>query len=359
LFALDQELHRTLVDGAIGGLDLAQLTSLAARRAARQVVVDRDGDVIAGRPYETVPAGVLERVRGSIQAHDSLPTLVPGEPSALVAPIATGRERYGLSLIYGAESGLTDDHEVILVSLASAAAIVLGREPEAGPETVNQVLRSLASLRDPESKSWTALALSDLSSGLRRLQRVARAELAARDLDGFVASEGDSLVVLIPGAEQALATSVIRSLRARTGSLVLRAGLGRGQSGAAGARRSSDQALAALGYADPGQTMLFEQIEIAVLLQGEPGWLEFATAQLGPLLGTRPDERELLHSLRTYLSCGRNAKAAARRLQVHRNTLQYRLRRIETLLGRALDDTEVLFSLDLACRILEAHENRR
>jgi purine catabolism regulator len=77
------------------------------------------------------------------------------------------------------------------------------------------------------------------------------------------------------------------------------------------------------------------------------------------LQGTRPDERELLHSLRAYLACGRNAKAAARKLQVHRNTLQYRLRRIETLLDRSLDDPDVLFLLELACRILDAQENRR
>jgi purine catabolism regulator len=359
LFALDQELHRTLVDGAIGGAGLAELTALAARRAGRQIVVDRDGEVLRGLQSQPVPEDVIERARAALRDRDSVPVLVPGAPGALAAPITTGREHHGIALVVGGPDELTDDDEVILVSLASAAAIILGREPDIVPESLPSMLLALGGLRDAETRLWLALAVTDGAQGSRRLRRAVRAELSAREIGAQAAADGETLIVLLPESDSALAGSVIRALRSRTGSSTLRAGVGRARPGSGGARRSAEQALAALARAGPGESTGYDAIEIDVLLSNEPGWSEFAAGQIGPLQGTRPDERELLHSLRAYLACGRNAKAAARKLQVHRNTLQYRLRRIETLLDRSLDDPDVLFLLELACRILDAQENRR
>jgi DNA-binding PucR family transcriptional regulator len=63
---------------------------------------------------------------------------------------------------------------------------------------------------------------------------------------------------------------------------------------------------------------------------------------------------DLLHTLRGYLLAGRNARAAAEALQIHRNTLPYRLRRIEEVLGVDLTDADDLFTLELAIRMRDA-----
>lgn len=58
----------------------------------------------------------------------------------------------------------------------------------------------------------------------------------------------------------------------------------------------------------------------------------FVSAQLGPLLAD-PLAGELIKTLRAYLRCGLSVARAARALHVHRHTLEYRLGRIEQLVG--------------------------
>ena len=60
--------------------------------------------------------------------------------------------------------------------------------------------------------------------------------------------------------------------------------------------------------------------------------------------------------LRETLESLDRQSVAADRLQVHRNTLQYRLRRIEQRLAVALDDSDTLFALELATRVLAAQQ---
>jgi DNA-binding PucR family transcriptional regulator len=57
----------------------------------------------------------------------------------------------------------------------------------------------------------------------------------------------------------------------------------------------------------------------------------------------------LAETLRIYLDSFGDVGAAAQRLQVHPNTVRYRVRRIERLLATSLADPEVrlLFSLGL------------
>lgn len=65
---------------------------------------------------------------------------------------------------------------------------------------------------------------------------------------------------------------------------------------------------------------------------------------------------ELIHSLETYLDAGASLTAASLLLGVHRNTLSYRLNRIEELLGQDLADARVRFLLQFA---LAAHRARQ
>lgn len=65
------------------------------------------------------------------------------------------------------------------------------------------------------------------------------------------------------------------------------------------------------------------------------------------------DERhktELVRSLRVFLQCNRSWTRATRKLFVHRQTLVYRMGRVEQLTGRKLNDTGDVAELWLALR---------
>jgi len=62
---------------------------------------------------------------------------------------------------------------------------------------------------------------------------------------------------------------------------------------------------------------------------------------------------DLLVTLRAWLAAGCSTAAAADALVVHRNTVNYRLGRIEQLTGRSLRDSRVRLELELALTIRE------
>jgi len=83
-----------------------------------------------------------------------------------------------------------------------------------------------------------------------------------------------------------------------------------------------------------------------------PDGPRLARAILEPLLAGRPDvRRERLETLRAILERGGVNEAAAA-LGVHRNTVAYRLRRIEEVTGWRLNDPELRVPLALALRIV-------
>ncbi|MGK4583234.1 PucR family transcriptional regulator [Kitasatospora sp. HPMI-4] len=86
-------------------------------------------------------------------------------------------------------------------------------------------------------------------------------------------------------------------------------------------------------------------------LLGEEAVTAFAEGLLRPLREhDRTARGDLVASLRAWLSRHGQWDAAAADLGVHRHTLRYRMRRVEELLGRSLDDTDVRMELWLALR---------
>lgn len=61
-------------------------------------------------------------------------------------------------------------------------------------------------------------------------------------------------------------------------------------------------------------------------------------------------QSDLMRTLSTFLEGDRNYEATARMLFIHRSTLRYRLKRIEELSGRSLENSDDRFNLSLACR---------
>ena len=70
---------------------------------------------------------------------------------------------------------------------------------------------------------------------------------------------------------------------------------------------------------------------------------------LGPVLAyDEAHTGQLLHSLRTFLETNRSWQKAAETLHIHKQTLVYRMRRVETLTSRSLSDTGDVADLWLA-----------
>ena len=87
-------------------------------------------------------------------------------------------------------------------------------------------------------------------------------------------------------------------------------------------------------------------------LNGQSELHEFYSETLGPLLAadTRGDGA-FIETLECYFRCNGNLSETARAMHFHRNSLLYRLSRIEEILGRSLEDAELRLSLQIALKI--------
>ncbi len=112
------------------------------------------------------------------------------------------------------------------------------------------------------------------------------------------------------------------------------------------------QAQIACRSATPGSTDLvrYEQHPVATLLAGAPeASVALVRSVLGPLLALTPADRDLLlATLRSWFAHGASAAAVGDDMHVHRNTVRYRLRRIEALTGRSLTDPVTIGELHIA-----------
>jgi hypothetical protein len=101
------------------------------------------------------------------------------------------------------------------------------------------------------------------------------------------------------------------------------------------------------------KAMYEEVVPLAMVLAGpEEDRKAFVDSQLGALLQD-PLGKELVKSLEAFYGAGQSVAAAARDLYVHRHTLEYRLSRIETVLGRDIRAPHTRMLLELAIALAD------
>ncbi len=87
-------------------------------------------------------------------------------------------------------------------------------------------------------------------------------------------------------------------------------------------------------------------------LYGHEELSDFYQETLGFLLESdRHSNSALIETLESFFHCNGNLSETARTMHLHRNSLLYRLGRIEELLGRSLEDPELRLSLQIALKI--------
>lgn len=91
-------------------------------------------------------------------------------------------------------------------------------------------------------------------------------------------------------------------------------------------------------------------------LDGQSELTNFHHEMLGPLLSSDThNDGTWIETLEGFFRCNGNLSETARTMHMHRNTLLYRLSRIEEIIGHSLEDPELRLSLQIALKIHHLH----
>ncbi len=130
-----------------------------------------------------------------------------------------------------------------------------------------------------------------------------------------------------------------------------------------GVHLAAEQCSAALrvGYLAPNGKRVFRYSDVyfydMMLTYYEHMSGDFSSILLPNLVNLVENDRKCkndnLRLLSIYLSCDRNITSTAKKMFLHRNSVIYRINRIEQILGLSLDDPKVRFDLQVSLRCLE------
>ncbi|WP_067725984.1 PucR family transcriptional regulator [Oceanobacillus damuensis] len=113
----------------------------------------------------------------------------------------------------------------------------------------------------------------------------------------------------------------------------------------------------------PGQRFTYANTGIYQLLSAlmnNPSASEIMHSTIGNIAAYDKNKGlDLLHTLATYIHHQKNVSQTARTLSLHRQSLLYRLRKIEKLTDRSLDNPDDVFLLDLCLRLWGVRFERR
>ncbi|MGI5438055.1 PucR family transcriptional regulator [Streptomyces shenzhenensis] len=221
--------------------------------------------------------------------------------------------------------------------------------------------------RVPLAKAGSVAALAAVDPGGDRLSGLAESVESAAARSGeavLVVPEGERLVVLAAdggaavaaGRRYAMALEAARAapepVAVEEDELVVGMSAPAGPIATAAAYKQAEQALS---VARRRGRVLVEHDQLAsgsvLPLLADDAVKAFADGLLRPLYEHDATGRgDLVASLRAWLSRHGQWDAAAADLGVHRHTLRYRMRRVEEILGRSLDDPDVRMELWLALK---------
>jgi hypothetical protein len=337
----------------IESLESGDRPAPAAIEAARAIGISR---ALQGVPVDAVIQSwataeriILDRLLDRMEA------MTPAELRTAVRRLGAvlgELSRYSVEAYRETQSGVTAHYDRLATDLVARLS---GEEP-AAPGEIDRRARTIGS--DPGlPHTAVVLGMSGTPAAHLRVQRHLLAAVAARtqarilvgSLDEWplllIPVPGDDLAGLRATLESALADRrrpdpCILGLGGRTARLHEIGPVCREAGAAADVARR-------LGLSD--RVVGFGEVVPEVMLLRSPDASRLLAERVRPLR-ERP---ELLATLRAYLANGMSARAAARSLYVHQNTVPQRLRTIRRLLGRDLTDVVDLLDVVLALRLLD------
>ena len=325
--------------------------------------------------------GLMAEVRASTG-----PIRVPAMPemglssARVVCPIRIGSELVGLVWILEGDSPLSEldnraaEHAALVAALYVAHQRELeGTESRLGYasflsllETESDDAHAIERARllgfDPDGRHRVAVAvipepLPLSREAFLRRERVAsflRQRLAASGTKPLLTTQLNHVSFLVP--DRVDVAALIKGI-ADDGVRVV---VGRPYAGTRGARQSYREARSLLSYQSSNAVQSYEDALVPRVLMGDAAAREaFVEDLLGGLTKRRGGEN-LRRALLMLARTGFNLKETAARLEIHPNTLRYRVTHALEATGLDLEDPDVRFRLQLAVRILEfGHNNEK
>jgi len=378
-----EEIHKRFTDLALSGAGLdAICAAVASHAGVPAAVFDDDGERLCASPGSRLP----ERLAGIAS---------PGtrDDGLTVVPIQAGRVTLGWLAVGAGESADPHSRRLAVEHGATVLALDLVRERAAAEaerrlraDLLGELLAAGAGTADASrlarkasrlglrirGRVWALVIAPDDVEGARAVatdplaRRVSRALGDAIDMPGGqVVVRGTTFVLLVPGDAdlahvERIARAAVDVAQIRTGGYAFSAGIGSGPRGPGELGRLVAEAEQALTLAQRapgrGQVLAYARLGVDRLL------LEIADNEclgtyvdewLGDLI--RHDERgpaaaPLVDTLEAVVADGWNLRAAARRLNLHTNTLHYRLGRVQDVTGKDLDDPTTRLAFAVALR---------
>jgi PucR family transcriptional regulator, purine catabolism regulatory protein len=392
-----QDLHRQLSELALAGRGLPALLVRLQELTGVPVVLERESGVdyvgAGGRLSESMAVAIAaerpaleEWLREvPLSAFDppvALRPLVDGQ-ARLIAPILVQGSIAGFLSLLGVDGELGELHRLAVGRAAHACAIELARaravrdardevEEElldvltAGRPGSHQAARERAKRKGFDVDAPYLVIAAEAAEPDRALKVRAAWErlLATMRSSALVRERGDATlaVVSLAGRRAMEPRSLVEQLhRAARAAAAVPVALGYGavRSGTAEIASSAKEAEQALTMGrrlfGPDSATAFKDLGLYRLLYALEPLPELRAFRDDALTRLRAKDRGgvLLLTLGAYLATNGSPTDAADRLHLHRNTVLYRLGRIEDLLGVDLRNAEVRLGLHLALKIGE------
>ncbi len=399
------EIQRQLARLAAENRDLNSLLQIVARATARPVVVHDDAGVLMAQVYPNVTKrGVVSGGRSILQAlpYGAFQTwlereapddegLIVASPIGFTTILKVEKRVAGYLSLVDKQTPLDEFDRLVMtygadvcaIELAKSRAIAFAIEQTRG-DWVQMWLSGtpadddLLSTRAQQSgfdvgsmfvaAVFRALTRSGAALPLESLIALVRDDMARRQINGAVGQYVDVIVALYPLENPNkmpriydLVEEVRAQLASRTPTGLVGAGISRPANGLSGLREAYREAKDAVSIANElgdrehttfyGDLKLF-QLLLALKERNLDHLRRFHQETLGKLV--EHDERkqaDLIRTLNGFFEANGNLAKAAADLDVHRNTLVYRLERIAELTEMNLDDPDNRLILHLALKI--------
>jgi purine catabolism regulator len=402
------QLYRRLTEMSREDKGLEAMTEVMARLTGKIVVVqDKRLDIVA----MSVPEGNdtdLTAVRGALDLTERLPEPLRNRKSAatvtqshwqqllpigdsqmarLVSPIISGDRARGYVSVIGPPDaldlldGLTAEHGAAACALEMAKIKAISEVKKelrgnflegllAGTLPAREIERLARRLDHDTSRRHVIMTFSwdgDESPSMRRLESPLNWLLSNHSRPALVHIVGDDHVCVFQaladedkdlGTARELARHLREHLRAEFPHNRLLCGLsGPAQELAEWPQvyRQATQAMHLAGRLHTDSTVTFDSLGIYQLLiqmEDEPAAERFSQRIVGPLAEYDKVHRSsLMETIIAYFNHHGNVSQTAEALYIHRNTLSYRLERIQELTGQDLEDADERLALQLALKL--------
>ncbi len=387
------QLARQLTQVAMQGKGLTGIAAEFARQTGKSVeVFDARLESLA-QAGSQLALGQAQRKALQVVARNPVPVghdptaewiEAQGEaPPRWAAVIPVNNRGAGVIALGGLEDSLTELDGLLVSRAATVCAMelvkeraVVEAETKIQGDFVRDVLRASytneASIRaraahlEWDLEARQGVAVLSLSVPAEGAVAALRSSLSRRGVRPLVAGWDGEAAFIYPLPDQVgaadwrtVADQIRAELAHQTGTRAVSAGIGRAHGGLHGIQRSFGEAEQALRAGErlfgSGQTAAFADLgayRLLAQLQGTPELQAFERETLGDLiLYDQKSGSQLLPTLEAFFNANGNLSKTAEMLFVHRNTLMYRLNRIQELTGLSLDDPETRFDLQLALKM--------